>query len=52
VATSKAAPTIPVALSRFPSTSVARTAAVSGSMSVSKAAVLAEAFRRPRKYSV
>jgi len=51
-ASSKAAPAIPVAPSLSPSTSAASTAAASGSMSVSRAAVLADASRKPRKYSV
>jgi glycosyltransferase involved in cell wall biosynthesis len=51
-ASSMTAPAIPVALSRSPSTSAASTAAASGSMSDSKAAVLADAVRRPRKNSV
>jgi len=47
-----AAPAIPVALSRSPSSKAARMAPVRGSSRVSRVAVLAEADRRPRKYSV
>jgi len=47
-----AAPAIPVALSRSPSRMAARMVPVRGSSRVSKAAVLAAADRRPRKYSV
>ena len=47
-----AAPAIPVALSRSPSSRAARMAPVSGSSRASRAAVLAAAVRRPRKYSV
>jgi inner membrane transporter RhtA len=47
-----AAPAIPVALSRSPSSRAARMAPVSGSSRASRAAVLAATVRRPRKYSV
>jgi hypothetical protein len=47
-----AAPEIPLALSRSPSRTAARMVPVKGSSRVSRAAVLAAADRRPRKYSV
>jgi len=47
-----AAPVIPVALSRSPKAKAARMAPVKGSSRVIRAAVLAAAVRRPRKYSV